>query len=160
MSNRATRETRDSNVKTAHQIMAQGAYASHQQTSADQAKRRGMSAPPHTGAQYYYDGLLTWGGFLHRARPRIVMGIDFDNDRSFLGHPGGVAVGGGSAWGTAVLNRTLDSLKGTSVRFEANLLPGASSVNFWLMDGTYLGSYVGAGIPGGAGTVGGQGEFS
>ena len=151
----ATQDIRNSDSQVAHKTMAKAAYDAQYRSMSELASNRGVAAPEVADASYYYDGLLTWGGVFY-----AVIGINFNDGVSFLGHSGGLVFGGGNAWGTAVLNRPLPPLKGQSVRFEANLLPGSSNVNFWLMDGTFLGTFIGAGIPGGAGVVGGQGSFS
>jgi hypothetical protein len=78
----------------------------------------------------------------------------------FSGLGGGLGFGASVSWGAAWLNYPLDVLDGWDFRFEANLGVTVVNVQWWGMQGEYIGSFVGAGVSIAAGIFGGKGSIS
>jgi len=79
----------------------------------------------------------------------------------FKGFYGGLGVGLGSTWGTCFFNFDLKSLDKVIANFEFNIAPAFTQINFWkLVDGSFIGHFIGGGVAFGLGVYGGQGSWS
>ncbi|MCI4063435.1 hypothetical protein MRQ36_12950 [Micromonospora sp. R77] len=78
---------------------------------------------------------------------------------SVSGMGGGLILGVGQGWGTAWLNFPYREIKGRSGSFQANIAAVVMNINWWLDDGTFVGSAVTGGYGTTGGVVGGSCKF-
>lgn len=113
--------------------------------------------------QFVYTGYAKFASFLYlRLEMEIVKfggGTEDPKLAYFNGDAGGLVAGGGISAGTLWLNFPVEQLISQDARFQANFLPAMTNVNFWKMDGTPIGSFVGINVAAISGIVGGQGSF-
>lgn len=113
--------------------------------------------------QFVYTGYAKFISFLYlRLEIEIVKfggGTEDTKLACFNGDAGGLVLGTGISAGTLWLNFPIEELLSQDARFQANFLPTMTNVNFWKMDGTPIGSFVGINVAAISGIVGGQGTF-
>lgn len=153
----ATADPRSPELAAAHSTLARQALdaftaKTREVLQAHPDAAREIQAPQ---AQYKYDIQINVGGLLY-----VVVDVPFNGQNiHFFGQGGGLAIGAATTWGTAWLNYPIEQIRNWDARFQMNYWAVATNINWWGMNGAFIGSAAGGGLGLGAGILGGQGTF-
>ncbi len=137
---------------------AENARQAHLAAVTDELVPAGVTAAIKAQATEYTPAQTAFAGVFFMTISTSFTDPSNGKQYTFSGLGGGLGGGDALTWGAAWLNFAPAQLDGQSFRFQANVAVAAVNVQWWGMDGSFWGSFVGAGIPAGLGIFGGQGS--
>ena len=156
-------DTRSPELAKAHSVMAREAHRAMTASALELAEKSPGEASdlrknyPSASEKYEYQAGVALGGAL------FAFNVDMLFTTApyyFVGWGFGQGGGGILSYGAAWFNYRLEDIVGWQARFQASFAPIVSEINFWGMQGEYIGVFVGGGIGFGASfAFGGQGDF-